>query len=757
MHTLIEKLQTSLSELKLVRGRLVDLHAKDLKAIYHLLQDIVKADVHQEATALLKKTIAEQRELHIINYHLALLMYLTQQNGDNYLSIFYNYLSKIGKIALIELISEQVLAHYESLFVYTSMAQQAERSDNKEALIPILKNLLARNPDDIITAKKLAKLHIDTDNVAVHHYYDIALSRSFDKSDFGEACSIWKLLVTLEPENVDYLINWAKKLSQHTDANNGYELFSSLLKSQKNNLNNSNPSIIKIIKAGLETQVVLWSQFFLIIRAYKEVYASHKYLNDFLNLSKLPKLIKSKKSNHSSEVLLSYINKFEKIIKLDQGSFVHHKAFGLGMISQLKKDTPLSSIKTSEPKFICSFIKKRNHAMSLDIALKSLTPCYENHVVGLKLFKPEEFNTLLTAPIAHFTKEVMLTLEKPATQKEIHDLLVPTLFNEEQWSRKWKEMKKVFFNHPDLEYINKMYALAKKDFDLDTRTTQALKQTTKSSQKIKTIEAYFIHQKNISDAVITTIGAELTAIVTAEPNLALFTTIFIQYLNERYKITIPISKPINFADHYTQANFIASYNFATSQHIRNLLLEKLETTLPEATYHNDLEKLITANTLQYRDLVFERLIKLPNKTVFKKICRKISDQYLDFREVYLIMVTYLLEKQFPAGFDSEGLTLYKMVRLLGELNRLIAIEKDIILSKRLYTTINRILFEQNVLSDYLTSETNENTILPGDDITKLAHKERIFKELEKQPFHNETRKIELSTLREKIRHRNTPS
>ncbi len=756
MAALIEKLETSLNEMKFLRGKLSDLHTRDLKEITALIQGIIDAGEGVEASELLKNTLTEYRDFQIINYYLAMLAYFQGENGDAFFSTFVSYVSKLGRSNLVNHMCQEVLEHYDSLFVYTTLAQQAERAGNREQLLLALKQLLTKSPADFITAKKLARLYMDTDKDQAHGYFELALARSFDASDFGEAVNIWKQLVANEPGNVNFLINWAKKLTQHISSEAAYELFSSLLKAQENNREDSKHAIIKIIKAALEIEVVLHSQFFLILRAYKDVYAEHNYLLDFLALSGLPRLIKSKKNNKSPVLLLTHINRFEKMVKLDQGSFVHHKAFGLGMIQRFKKETRLSMVTATAggaPKLVCDFQKKRGHEMSLDIALKSLTVCYEKHLVALKLFKPQDFTSLMAAKSSVFTKEVLLTLERPATQKEIHDLLVPAVFTEELWNSKWREMKQVFATSAEMEYNGKTYALVEEGLDFNARALRAVQQTANATEKVRIIENYLFHKHKPANQVVQKLITELYTLAQTDAKLACFVSIFIEFIAKRCDLSLTNEQQlVSFAELYSLENFIASYNFASSQNLRNLLVEKLQQTLSPKQFYEALEHSFSAAELHHRELIFSHIRKQGNKDFFQRLVRRLSDQYLDCPEAYMILGNYFINSGFADSLEPKGIVFHRMVRLLSELTRLVAIEKDPVRSKRLLSYVTRVLFEDDTLLHYLASSDPAGERADAAS-GKAAAKERIFKELTKQTFHTEAFKVKFNALREQLRQR----
>ena len=106
-----------------------------------------------------------------------------------------------------------------------------------------------------------------------------------------------------------------------------------------------------------------------IIECYREKYASHSQLEEYIKISNLTQ---NWRSVHEA------IADFEKHIGFDTGNYVFHRSWGIGRISASKDDT-----------FTIDFANKTSHKMSLKMAVSALEVLSAEHIWVLKRTLPQ--------------------------------------------------------------------------------------------------------------------------------------------------------------------------------------------------------------------------------------------------------------------------------------------------------------------------------------------------------------------------------
>ncbi len=742
MKASLKNLETDLEQLKILSSKVADLQIRDLREMNARAAEILADDSQDEAIGMLKAFGENNKiSLPVVHYFLSILAYAQGQSDDLNFGLFLQYLANNGKTKLIHAVCEMFLEKFESILALTTLISYYEKNGENEKVIALLKRFIPRNRKDVAIPKKIARLLEKTNITEATTYYEIALIRSFEISDFGEAADCWKRLILLTPKDVDFHLSWLKRLVSHVLPEQKHSMFSMLIKNQEHSMA-GRKAIVKIIKACLRSDVIPFSQLFLLLKAYREIYEEHVYLNDFLSLSGLLKMVKNPKKSQTAQVILSQIHVFEKYICFEKGKFVRHQSFGLGMIQEFmrKEKTALPSVAT-EAKLVVDFQEKKNHHMSLSIAFNSLELCYEKHLLALKAFHPEKLAELLAGDESDFLRHTLLTIGHLATQKEIHDLLVPKIADEESWSKLWKSMKTLFNLANEFEYDGKTYGLVEKGFDLHTRTIDSLKKTTKSEEKIRIIESYFIQISTLDPQVLRHMQKDIEALMQEQSKYAMLLLVFKQH------ISIIQGKPDSelilktFKQLYSVENLADAYQFCNFQQFRHMLLLNMEACFEKKDFAKEIEALFLTKAPVNIEYVFHFLDKRNHQGIMMNIFLRVAENYLENIEGFFVAGRHLLLANVLKKNELRGELFFKLVKLLAELNRLISISKDISDSKRLFYSINSLLFDERFLIDFLNS-SNPAT---------MKYKEAIFQELEKQAFLNEDFKVEIRALHEKHR------
>ena len=119
-----------------------------------------------------------------------------------------------------------------------------------------------------------------------------------------------------------------------------------------------------------------------LIKFYEIKYGSHSQFQQFMKLSRL--------NNFKAPVKFA-IQDFEKNIVFDKGNYAYHNSWGLGRIEEIDSEG-----------IIISFRDKESHAMSIKMALQSLTPVTKDHFYVMKYEDPQSIKELFENDFLEF-------------------------------------------------------------------------------------------------------------------------------------------------------------------------------------------------------------------------------------------------------------------------------------------------------------------------------------------------------------------
>jgi len=152
-----------------------------------------------------------------------------------------------------------------------------------------------------------------------------------------------------------------------------------------------------------------------LVECFKDKYADHSQLEEYIKLSNLTQTWRN-----VHEALAD----FEKHIAFDTGNFVFHRTWGVGRISSVKGD-----------EITIDFAKKRDHSMSLKMAVNALQTLSKNHIWVLKATqKKEKLHDKIKDDPAWALKTIIRSFDNSCDIKRIKAELVPSVLSSGEWT-----------------------------------------------------------------------------------------------------------------------------------------------------------------------------------------------------------------------------------------------------------------------------------------------------------------------------------
>ncbi len=152
-----------------------------------------------------------------------------------------------------------------------------------------------------------------------------------------------------------------------------------------------------------------------IIECFRGKYKGHSQLEDYIRLSNL---------NQSWRNVFEAISDFEKHIAFDEGNKVYHRTWGVGRIKSVKDD-----------EIVIEFAKKRNHQMSLKMAVDALQTLDKEHIWVLKsIWKKEKLVEKVKKDPVWALKTIIKSYDNNCDIKRIKSELVPGILTPNEWT-----------------------------------------------------------------------------------------------------------------------------------------------------------------------------------------------------------------------------------------------------------------------------------------------------------------------------------
>jgi transcription elongation factor GreA-like protein len=253
-------------------------------------------------------------------------------------------------MGVVEHLAEIILEYGENRHALKAKGMSLERLGRQKEAIPVWEDILRLDRFDAEVAKKLSLAIMDDDPSRGVHYMKMALEGFIRNGQFKSIQDIWNKLVELATEDLVYFERVERMLLDAKRQDLAVSLIRALYEEHRDT---DPPQAIRFIKKILRYQTDDQDLRRDVIHLFKICYGEHSLFEQFLQLSQL---------SNSRVPLDAAIRNFENSIVFDRGNYVHHRTWGVGLISDMDHQN-----------VIIDFQAKPSHKMSLQMALQSLT------------------------------------------------------------------------------------------------------------------------------------------------------------------------------------------------------------------------------------------------------------------------------------------------------------------------------------------------------------------------------------------------
>ncbi|PKL14013.1 MAG: hypothetical protein CVV50_02890, partial [Spirochaetae bacterium HGW-Spirochaetae-6] len=418
----LERLSEKLKEEQWTRSTLEKYSVKDLTELDKMLDEIIKThrekEVHEICLDFIKnspKSIAGLYMLGFLSYELE-----DHKNAEAIIDLVETF-KENKKWNIVEELLKKVLEYEENIYALRLLMSIYDNFKKEEEKLEILRRLVSVDTENGDVAKRLAEIQeTQGDKEGSIKSYKSALRRYAKGKQYSLAETIWKKIVTEIPEEINFFLNIAS-IVEDSNLDLSLALLSNLLEVLE--LEGKIDESIFIAKKILGMDTLNQKIKQKLMELYKGKYSANSQLESCLANSGL---------NDPKVKIENAIKKFEKEILFDTGSYVYHRTWGIGTLSEINDDT-----------FLINFDDKEEHKMSYAMALKSLIPLSPEHIWVLQKNKkigdvndPENMQKILLNILKSYP-------DKALSIENFKEDLVPNSIPSAKWNTWWNKAKNI--------------------------------------------------------------------------------------------------------------------------------------------------------------------------------------------------------------------------------------------------------------------------------------------------------------------------
>ncbi|EQA38584.1 transcription elongation factor GreA/GreB C-terminal domain protein [Leptospira inadai serovar Lyme str. 10] len=429
----LDKLTSLFNEEIYVRSDANSIPASKFKIYDDLIESFGASGVTDAAKAKLEEHLAEHPESISARYLLGILG--LQKGSIDAASYFKNLLDafkQAGKWTIIEHITDNILKYGEDRYALRFKAEALEKLKKNKELKPVLEKLAKQDRKNPEIAKKYGLAILEENRERAITYLKQAIETFAKTKDYVQFEEIWPIFVSNNYDDIQFVEKIERILLGHREKTRLAGYLYPLVDPHK--AVEDWDRVIYLLKKILDHEPVSNKARNELIRVYKLKYANHSLLEDFLKMSEL--------GNNRKPVKVC-ISNFERNIVFDTDNYVLHRNWGVGKIV---------SISPNGDSIFVDFKDKKNHKLSIQMAITSLKPLKVDHIWVKFYENKESVVELFEKDIPSFFKELLTSFDGHMLVAEIKNEVVGKFLPVAEWSKWWNKAKNIIKKEPKLGF-----------------------------------------------------------------------------------------------------------------------------------------------------------------------------------------------------------------------------------------------------------------------------------------------------------------
>lgn len=429
MPEIIQQLNELLNQEKWTRATINNYTVANLQELDGIIEKTREEDLEIEAREVCEEHLQHTKN-SIVALYIAGVLDLSRQSVDdaNLVLVTQIFLDN-HKWKLVEFLANRILDFGENRTALRILADVYGSENESEKLHEIWDRLILVDFEEADIVRRLAEIREgEGKSDQAVSYYKKALHRYITKKSFSSVKEVWHKLVALTPGETEFFYHAETKIARLISAERAVQLLEDLYPHMKEQ--GDWDRAIELLKRVLGYDPKShWARKEL-IHCYEQKHSDHSNLDEYIRISNL---------SQSWRPVHEAIADFEKHISFDTGNFVFHRSWGIGRIREIKGDD-----------ITIDFAKKRDHRMSLKMAVNALDVLPKEHIWVLRaVWKKDKLHALVKKNTVWALKTVIRSLDNAADIKKIKAELVPSILSPGEWSSWSTKAREVLRTNPD--------------------------------------------------------------------------------------------------------------------------------------------------------------------------------------------------------------------------------------------------------------------------------------------------------------------
>ena len=411
---LIAQVSEMLNGEKWTRATLNNYTIGNFEELDDVLDKVTEAGVEDEVLELCDEHLVHTKN-SIIALYLSGVVHLSRQAVDdtNLVSLIEIFTDN-HKWGIVEYLCRRILEFGENKFALRTLAECYNNENQQEKKFDVWERLIRIDYDEADIVRHLAEKREEEDSLPeAVDYYKKALHRYINKRQFNSIKEVWHKLIQYAPDETEFFYHAESRIAKQVSEERAVQLLEDLYPhfSEKEDWETA----IELLKRILEYDAKNpWARK-EIVECYRNKYADHSQLDEYIRLSNL---------NQTWRNIHDAIADFEKHIAFDEGNFVFHRSWGVGIIRSINGD-----------EITIDFARKRGHKMTLKMAVSALDILAKDHLWVLRsVWKREKLRAKVKTDIVWALRTTIKSGDNGADMKRIKAELVPSILTASEWS-----------------------------------------------------------------------------------------------------------------------------------------------------------------------------------------------------------------------------------------------------------------------------------------------------------------------------------
>ena len=414
--SLINRIGEMLNEEKWTRATLTGYTISNFHELDELLSAAKAQAAQDEVQEICEEHLQVSRDSIIALYLAGTLTLGKRIVDDSNLVVLTNMFVDSAKWNIVQYLCGAILSHGENKFALRTLADTYGKTADQEQQYQIWERLIKVDLEDADTVRALAeKREEESDLDGALSYYKKALHRYINRRQLSPIKQVWAKVVELQPQDLEGLMQIEARVARALGGDRAISLLEALYPYYREEENWR--ASVDILKRILNHDPKNNGARAELVDVYTNRYAGHSHLDDYIKVSNLSQ---SWRNVHEA------IADFEKHISFDEGNYVFHRTWGMGRIKSIKDD-----------QFVIDFLKKRDHQMSLKMAVNALHILGHDHFWVLRATTPrDKIKDRVKAEPAWALRTIIKSFDNAADMKRVKAELVPRILTPSEWT-KW--------------------------------------------------------------------------------------------------------------------------------------------------------------------------------------------------------------------------------------------------------------------------------------------------------------------------------